>query len=187
MDVMMNEPLWGYKMSHLYHYDGIRDAYGEPDQALTRKGHRTTMASMLVRGVEFLTGLDYKQGLAGPFRLFKALPGELIFLPGWEAQGLFKEAGGDKDIELAVWRKPDAFLLVVTNYSKHAKRARVWVDVDKLLPPQTMAQDRVTWDLETLDTAGWVWQDGHLMAEVAPRDFRIYLIGNFRPVMATGF
>jgi len=145
------------------------------------------MASMLAHGVEFFLGLDYKQGLAGQFRLFRALPGELEFILGWNAQGLFKEASGDKEIALSVYRKQDAILLIVTNYSKQPKRAKVWLDLNRLLPPQAMTQDRITWDFETLDFPGWVWQDGHLMAEVAPRDFRIYLIGNFRPVMGAGF
>ena len=60
MDVMYNQPLWGYQLSHLFHFDypSFKTDSGDFQSPAALKSLRTMMASMLVHGVEFWQGID---------------------------------------------------------------------------------------------------------------------------------
>jgi hypothetical protein len=187
MDINYNQPMLGYKVSHLYHYGGMLNDLGEWDKDLSMKGHRTTMASMLVRGVEFFQGLNYESFLKARFQMFKAMPGKTEFIPSWKSNGLFKALGDDKDIEVALYKKDEAVLVIVTNYSKQASRAVIELNQDRLLPKPKPWKQRQYLDFETLEFPGWIFNDGPMKIDVAPRDFRAILIWNAPPAMGNGF
>ncbi|MCX7935042.1 MAG: hypothetical protein N3A66_07260, partial [Planctomycetota bacterium] len=200
MDVMYNQPLWGYALSHLFHFpaDTFKDELGEYDRAAAWKAFRAMQASMLVHGVEFWHGLEYRSNLMGRYRLFKALPGEMEFIPSWQARGRFKVANNDPDIDVAVYRKPKALLIIAANYAKQAKRAEVWFDFPNLLAKPEGLEHRSLYDLETFEMPGFVVKEGgwphftvnqpaHLSFEIAPRDFRVYLLVNEPPAQGAGF
>jgi len=210
MTVMYNQPLWGYRLSHLYHFrsESYLDEFGELDEAAAFKAHRGAMASMLVNGVEFFQGNNYGAFLQPKFQLLKqAAGGELRFLPGWDAGGLFRLEPSDSELDVALWRGENHVLLVVCNWSKKAKTAGVWLDFPKLLRRPEPMRHRVMMDFETLESFK-PWRSGGdgllaarefpgdplpnldkdadptinipntLRLKVEPRDFRVVLIGN---------
>ncbi len=201
MDVMFNQALWGYSLSHLYHKGDINNEFGERDPDLSMKSHRTVMASMLVHGVEFWHGIEYKGFLKDRFRLFKALPGELEFIPSWRANGRFAVVGNDPDIDVALWRKPGALLIIVANYAKTGKTPTVHFDFPALIQPPAKYEARQILDLETMEWPGYIVNldegggrpDASLKAAkltrlaVAPRDFRVYLLSNEPVSQGAGF
>lgn len=203
MDVMYNVPLWGYRLSHLYHFRNrtYTDEMGEYDREKAKKVHRSAMATMLVHGVEFFQGIDYKNFLTSKFRLLKKLPGgPLKFIPSWKANGLFRIEGNAKDLDVAIYKKKDVLLIIVANYSKHVKRARIWVDFPKLIDMPGKMETRGVYDFETLEFPGYLteknapekfprigsFQAGHnimhqsntLRIKVEPHDFRAILFIN---------
>jgi hypothetical protein len=202
MDVTFNPTLWGYSLSHLYHKPPIKNQYGEVDHDLSMKSHRTVMASMLVHGVEFWGGIEYKSFLAARFSMFKALPGELEFIPSWRANGRFAVVGNDPDIDVALWRKPGALLIIVANYGKTAKQPTVQVDFPALIQPPAKYEVRSIVDWETMEFPGYIVNTdvpngGHVNQSlkaakltrlaVAPRDFRVYLLSNEPVSQGAGF
>ncbi|MDX9868544.1 MAG: DUF6067 family protein [Kiritimatiellia bacterium] len=175
MTVMYNQPLWGYRLSHLYHFrsDSYLNEFGEPDAAAALKAHRGAMASMLINGVEFFQGNNYGAFLQPQFQLLKqAAGGELRFQPGWDSDGLFRLEPADSELDAALWRGENHVLLVVCNWSKKAKTAGVWLDFPKLLRLPEPLRQRVMMDFETLEgfkpwsTGG----DGLLAAREFPDD-----------------
>jgi len=197
MDVMHNPTLWGYRIAHLYHKPSINNELGEGDIDLSMKSHRTVMASMLVHGCDFWFGLDYKQFMQSKFAMFKALPGEMEFIPSWRAAGRFKVAGNEPDVDVAVWRKPGALVIVVANCAKTARRPAVFFDFPALMRPPAKYESRRIRDLETMEWPGYIVQEGghewgalkaaHLNCEVQPRDFRAYLVINQPTAQGAGF
>jgi hypothetical protein len=146
------------------------------------------MASMLVHGVEFWQGLEYRDFLTGRWRTFKNLPGELQFIPGWEAKGRFGAADSNKDIDVAVYRKDGALLVIIANYAKQAVNAKVKMDLDSLIRKPGPKEVRGTYDFETMENPGYVWQpDGTFQLKVAARDFRVLLIQNEIPGLGGHF
>lgn len=214
MDVMYNVPLWGYKLSHLYHFrwKNYTDEFGEYDREAAMKVHRSAMATMLVHGVEFFQGIEYKGFLMGRFRMLKQLPGgRLEFTPSWQADGLFRVTGGGEDVDAAIWHKDGVLLLIVANYSRHAKRAKVWMDFPELLDPPAPMERRTVLDLETMEFPGYLvtgqpedceglprlggMDKGHnimhmaneMRVKVQPRDFRAILIVDLPFAKGAGF
>lgn len=212
MDVMYNVPLWGYKLSHLYHYrpKTFVDEFGNYDHEAALKGHRTAQATMLVHGVEFFHSINYHPGMLPHFKMLKALPGgKLHFTPSWQADGLFKVVGDDPDVDVAVWRKPDVLLVVVANYSKRPKTARVWLDFPKLINMPDGMETREVYDFETMEFPGYITTEnaperfprigglrgGHnimkqpntFRLKVAPRDYRVILVINQPLAKGAGF
>ncbi len=212
MDVMYNQPLWGYKLSHLYHFknNSYLNDLGEYDRDKAMKVHRSAMATMLVHGVEFFQGIDNKSFLMGKFQVLNKLPGgNLEFIPSWQAGGLFKLMS-DKDLDVAIYKKQDALLIIVANYSKNIQTARVWLDFPRLIRASAKGEQRVVWDFETFEFPTGViaekgipkeeqmphigdlqsgdnilHQDNILEVKVEPRDFRAILIMNL-PVCGRG-
>ena len=154
MDVMYNQPLWGYQLSHLFHFDypSFKTDSGDFDRPAALKSLRTMMASMLVHGVEFWQGIEYSEYLMGRYKLFKMLPGELTFLPSWKSHGLFYVANGDPDLDVAVYQKQNALLIIAANYGKQAKRADIRMDFPRLLPAPGPYEFRALHDFETLNS-----------------------------------
>ncbi len=199
MDVMFNQNLWGYNISHLNHYgsDTFVDEEGKYDQTAAFKTYRGMSASMLIHGVEFFHGIDYKNFLGSYYRMFKMLPGETQFIPSWKANGLFKVADADPDIDVAMYRKDKAILVIVANYSKSKRRAEVWMDFPKILPTPGNIETRQMFDLETGEGNGlgvkditWAWgtlKPNSVFVEVEPRDFRVFVIGNLPVAQGAGF
>lgn len=209
MDVMYNEPLWGYKLSHLYHFDwaSYKDEEGNYDRTTAWKNHRTAMATMLVHGVEFFQGIEYADYINSQYKLFKKLPGNMDFIPSWQANGLFKVANGDKDIDVAVYRKPDAMLVIVANYAKDAKRTSIWLDFPRLITRPKPLENRSLYDFESFTSTNYDVAEADspttvnagsgadatlnraniLNINVKPRDFRVYLIINEPVAQGIGF
>ena len=210
MDVMYNQPLWGYKLSHLYHFrsESYLDDLGEYDREKAMKVHRSAMATMLVHGVEFFQGIDYKSFLSGKFQILNKAPGgDLEFIPSWQANGLFKLMS-EKDLDVSIYKKQDALLIIVANYSKKAQTAKVWLDFPKLINLPAKDEQRVVLDFETFEFPGAMaekgvpkedqmpravdsqsgnilHQDNILGVKVEPKDFRAILIMNL-PTCGTG-
>ncbi len=204
MDVMYNQPLWGYKQNHLYHFrwNSYQDENGEVDLDAAMKVHRGAMATMLVHGVEFFQGIKWQPFLRHHFQMIKSIAGgRLTFLPQWGANGLFRLEGAPEDQAVAIWKGEDVLLVVVANYAKRPARPRVWLDFAKLLDKPGKRQHRAILDFETLGHAdrGLVTErefpddrlprlDGGadatlhipnvLRLKVEPRDFRAVLIAN---------
>lgn len=199
MDVMCNQPLWGYSLSHLFHFPwaSFTDELGEYDAKAAWKAFRTMQASMLVHGVEFFHGIEYRGNLMGRFRLFKKLPGPAEFIPRWQAAGRFRVEGTDPDLDVALWRQDGALLFVVANYGKQGKWAEVWCDFPALLPPPAKHEVRGLYDLETMESPGFIvkeggWPNGTLQPNVLrfkiePRDFRAFLLVNEPVAQGAGF
>ena len=200
MDVMYNQPLWGYALSHLFHFpaESFKDELGEYDRTAAWKSFRAMQASMLAHGVEFWHGLEYKSFLMGKYRLFKALPGEMEFIPSWQAKGRFQVVDGDPDIDIALYRKPKAMLVIAVNYAKNSKRPWVWLDFPRLLEKPGKLEARNIYDLETMEMPGFVIKEGgrptftvnqpaHLSFDIQPRDFRVYLVVNEPVAQGAGF
>ncbi len=200
MDVMYNQYLWGYALSHLFHFpaDTFKDEMGEYDRAAAWKAFRTMQASMLVHGVEFWHGLEYRSNLMGRYRMFKSLPGEMQFIPSWQANGLFKVANNDPNLDVAVYKKDKALLVTVANYAKEGRRTDVWFDFPRLLPAPDKLEVRSIYDLETMEGPGYVVKEGgtpnftisqpaHVNFNVGPRDFKAYLIVNEPVAQGAGF
>jgi len=209
MDVMYNPYLWGYKISHLYHFrwKNFKDVLGNYDREKAMKGHRTAMATMLVHGVEFFQGIEYKSFLMNKFKLLKKLPGKFEFIPSWKANGLFKVVGNGQDIDVAVYKKEDVLLIIATNYSKKKKKAKIWVDFPKLINLPDKMERRVIVDFETFEFPGYVipkpdtpkaWRCGGIshntmhipntmIFDIEPRDFRAFLLINLPEAKGAGF
>jgi hypothetical protein len=199
MDMMYNQYLWGYNLSHLNHYGSSTfvDEDGKYDRNAAFKTYRGMMASMLIHGVEFFHGIDYQSFLMNRYKTFKMLPGELQFLPSWKANGLFKVANADPDIDVAMYKKDNAILVIVANYSKQKRRAEVWMDFPKILTSPGNLENRVMYDLETgegNDLAAkdvtWAWgtlKPTSVFVDVEPRDFRVFLIGNLPVAQGAAF
>ncbi|MFA6567019.1 MAG: glycoside hydrolase domain-containing protein [Victivallales bacterium] len=174
MDVMYNQPLWGYKLSHLYNFriETYLNDLGVYDREKALKVHRSAMATMLVHGVEFFQGIDAKSSQTGKFQTLNKLPGgNLEFVPSWQANGLFKLMA-EKDLDVSIYRKQDVLLIIVANYSKNAQTARVWLDFPKLIRMPAKDEQRVVWDFETFEFAGQLTENG------IPKEEQLPLIGN---------
>ncbi len=211
MDVMYNQPLWGYKLSHLYHFatDTYLDDLGEYDREAAMKVHRSAMATMLVHGVEFFQGINYKSFLKGKFQMLNKMPGgDLEFVPGWQAGGLFKLMDG-KDLDAAVYKKDDVLLIIAANYSKNAQNARIWLDFPRLIRQPAKDEQRVVWDFEDFEFPGYIaeksvpkedqmpqigdlqhgdcilLQDNVFRVKIEPHDFRAVLVVNM-PICGSG-
>ena len=204
MDIMYNQPLWGYKQNHLYHFrwNSYVDEMGAFDYDAALKVHRGAMATMLTHGIEFFQGIKYESYLSNQFAMIKSIAGgTLKFMPQWDAKGLFKLVRNPRDQEVAVWTGNDVLLVVVANYSKHKARPTVWLDFPKLLSPPGRDERRVTMDFETLGRPEQGFSPGRqfpderfprldggadatihipnqLRCTVEGRDFRAYLFAN---------
>ncbi len=217
MDVMYNRSLWGYQLSHLYHFnwDSFTDELGEPDEAAALKGHRTAQATMLTHGVEFFQSIKYKMGLMSAYLMSKKIAGgELEFMPSWQAEGRFGIANADPDMDVAIYRGEDVLWVVVANYATNRRPALVRVDFPRLLAMPDPMERRVVWDMETMEFPGWLtggpgaiskdepntwrvgdFQRGHntmhianeLRIVVEPRDFRVIGFLNLPLAKGAGF
>ncbi len=215
MEVMYNQPLWGYKLSHLYHFRPATyvDELGNPDEAAAMKVHRSAMATMLVHGVEFFQGINYKPFLANQWRILKQMNGGMPqFIPSWQANGLFEVRSRPELIDAAVYRGEKMLLVIVTNYDRKPQRANVWVDFPNLLAMPAAGESRELLDFETLTYEQGLTtisipeqveklprlgdpRNGHttmhmanvLNVTVQPRDFRAILFINLPPSKGAGF
>jgi len=211
MDLMYNVPLWGYQLSNLYHFnwDSFKDEFGEYDATAALKAHRTAMATSLVHGMEFFQGIEYKHYLMAKFMMLKKLPGQFEFIPSWQANGLFKIANNDPEVDVAVYKKDDVLLVILCNYAKSQKNTDVWLDFPKLIRPPANLEWRAVLDFETLEFPGWLaleegivkhyrcgdfsrghntmFQPNTLRVPVEPRDFRALLFINVPVAKGAGF
>ncbi len=200
MDVMYNQYLWGYSLSHLYHYgwDAFKDDLGEYDKKAAWKGHRTAMATMINHGVEFFSGIEYNAYDMPAYKMFKSLPGEMEFLPSWKTKDLIK--CDNPNIDVAIYRKSDALLILVTNYGKNnAQNLQISFDFPKLLPvSKELIRGRELFDLEGItDTfgildpggprAGATIHPAKLRVDVAAHDWRGFILLNSVPAQGIGF
>ncbi|MFW5798819.1 MAG: hypothetical protein ACOCXX_04105, partial [Planctomycetota bacterium] len=152
----------------------------------------------------------YMPGMLPNFKMLKALPGgTLRFTPSWQADGLFKVVGDDPDVDVAVWRKPDVLLVVVANYAKRPKTAKVWLDFPRLINMPDGMETREVYDFETMEFPGYITTEnaperfprvgglrgGHnimkqpntFRLKVAPRDYRVILVINQPLAKGAGF
>lgn len=204
IDIMYNQPLWGYKQNHLYHFrwDSYVDEMGAFDYDAALKVHRGAMATMLTHGIEFFQGIKYESYLSNHFAMIKSIAGGTLgFMPQWDAKGLFKLVGDPEEKEVAVWTGNDVLLVVVANYSKRKAHPTVWLDFPKLLDLPGRDERRVTMDFETLgrpEQRFWparqfpddrfprlddredatIHIPNQLSCTVEGRDFRAYLFAN---------
>jgi hypothetical protein len=199
MDVMYNPYLWGYALSHLYHYNwsAFKDDLGQYDQPAALKGHRAAMATMLNHGVEFFQGIEYQSYAMPAYKLFKALPGMLEFLPSWRTKGLVKH--DNPNLDVACFRKADALLILVTNYGKtDLRNQRIWFDFPALLPVSAeTGRVRELFDIEGMtDTwgivdpgprAGGTIHATTIRMDVRGHDWRGFLLLNAFPAQGAGF
>jgi hypothetical protein len=126
------------------------------------------------------------------------LPGALEFIPSWQAGGRFAVLGNDPDVDVALWRKPGALLIIVANYATTGKRPTLQFDFPALLQPPAKYEVRQILDLETMESPGYIVKeggrsDGTLKAAhlnnfgVEPRDFRVLLLMNQPVSQGAGF
>jgi len=211
MDVMYNVPLWGYRLSNLYHFNPktFLTPGGEYDEVAAFKAHRTAMAAHLVHGVEFFQGINYQPFLMNRYKQLKKMPGEFEFIPSWQAEGRFRIEGNDPNLDVAVWKKDDVLLVVAANYAKKGAMARVWIDFPKLIRLPGKLESRTIMDLETEALPQGLMElqaskefprlggqdHGHntlnmaniLRFKIEPRDFRAFLLINLPPAQGAGF
>jgi len=158
IEVMYNPYLWGYKLSHLYHFNtkSYVNEDGEYDQPAAMKVHRGAMGTMLAHGVDFFNRINYDRSLVQKYRLLKkACGGDMEFIPYWKSRGLFEVEGGTAESAVGVWRGKGAILVIVTNYATTARTVNVWLDLPKLLPRPGATEGRVVMDFETSGGARW--------------------------------
>ncbi len=182
LDVNWNPSLWGYHMTHLYHFDpkSFTTETGEPDPERALKVHRGAMAALLTRGVEFFEGLRGQgegklDGLSASVAMLKSLGGGLEFIPAWDQRGLFRLESKDPNLDIAVYRNDQAVIVIVANYGKKPTRANVWIDLPKLMKLAGPMERRRVLDLETLAQP----KSGDVTGPSAPD--KNYRIGDFFP------
>lgn len=207
MDVLYNEPLWGYKLSHLYHFARASyvDADGNPDPAAADLVHRSAQATMAVHGVEFLAGPTWNL-------LKKIAGGQFEFLSSADTRGLFEVLGEAPDLDAAVYRGANVAIVVVANYSRRQALARVALRLPDLLAAPGPYEQRVVLDLDTLQgtrgvdfetlparlpeaafaakrlsSGGATLLPNTLRIRVNPHDYRAIVIANLPISHGTGF
>jgi hypothetical protein len=213
MEVMYSPYLWGYKISHLYHFNwrSYVDELGEPDREAAMKVHRSAMGTMLAHGMEFFGKIDYDASLKQRYQLVKSLcGGRMEFMPWWDSEGLIEMQGNPENQAAAVWRGDKALLIIVTNFSEHDRHHQVHLDFPELLPMPEKGEMRMVTDLEDMwqktyksltfletvperdiprinksDTQTMI--ENTLRLRVPRRDFRIILVANVAPAKGAGF
>jgi len=214
MEIMYNPYLWGYRITHLYHFKSKSyvDKYGLKDNAAADKVHRGAMATMIDHGVEMFNYYD-NDSLQNKFQLFKKMNGGFFeFIPLWNSKGLFSLLNDKqgKNGSVSVLKGKDGILVVLTNYSNKDIKMRVELDLPKLVNMPGKFEQRTVADFETFDTPGGLFEKqvpeekkyglkrinsassqsmmkNVLSAKVKAHDFRIFMIANIAVSKSWGF
>lgn len=206
VEIVYSPYLWGYRLSHLYHFQ--RESYvnelGEHDEAASDKVHRGACATMMNHGME--TFFDYST--TTKFNLLKSQAGgELTFIPAWEANGLFKIVGNDKNAGVAIWKAKDFIIALLVNYDKKEQIVQSWFDFPKLLKRPAKDEQRVIVDFDTFQSPRGLFTSriddkkiprlntpqtqslipNTIRARIPGHDYQMFLIGNFSRSKGFGF
>ncbi len=212
MEVMYNPGLWGYKLSHLYHFDyhSYRDRYGNWDKGAADKVHRSAVGTMLLHGVEFFHNLEYRRNLdlLTKYRLFKKLAGKsLQFIPWWESSDFFQMLSSPDKCGVSAWKSKNGLLFVLTNFSEKEQIIRTCVDFPKMLDVPQSGDVRMVLDFETMSPPGHIFEKqlqvpnkfpgntperqsmikNIMRVKVPPRDFRLIYVHNTAPAHGVQF
>lgn len=157
MEVQYNPYLWGYRLSHLYHFknQSYVDAFGNYDAAAAEKVHRSAQATMLAHGMEFFGKLEGDASDAIKYQLLKKLNGgALECIPLWAAEGRFEVLGEPEKSGAVVWRGDDSLIVILSNFDAKARTLRLEMNLPELIRKPGDFERREVVDFETFRSPG---------------------------------
>ncbi|HOL66982.1 MAG TPA: DUF6067 family protein, partial [bacterium] len=190
--IMNNPYLWGINSVHHWMFYTREELFKSLGPDAFWKAQRTGIGHLALHGNLFPrpAGQEYLTLVRKYDTAFRSFPGQEVFLPYWENQGLFQVFNAHCLASLFV--KPDRLALWIMNYHRQLESVTVWLDLPRLLGKKASDQRAVTaCDLETMQaltlpgasletkTAGAdpkTERSNRLTVTVPVRDFKIILI-----------